>query len=319
MNISVIKICKNILIISSAIVITQAKEYATKKARNTPSNNAQISTNIQNTTTSFSTDSSTTSTPYQNSLGIGASTSFMQNNDFEITTAGAALQYSHQKSKYRGLYQLHISHSSLKPKNPTINPQQALHIGLFSAFDIGLLSTKSGEWILGIEGGYGFGFASEANNAFDESSLLLNTDIGYILQLKSISQNRAFANLLLYPYARLEQYIFLPRTHFSNDKLDYGLNVIAGLKFIADLDKLDWWINVGVLSDFNTSGNGIGVLGDNSIVYDKDGISNGILADMGINLLNHRSFALQGRFSINYALNYYELNLKGSLAGVWQF
>ena len=262
--------------------------------------------------------------PYPRSLGLGYTHSFMQADSFSISTIGLALQYTRAAPKYRGIYQLHFSHSQLNPTHSTKNSQisqdisqEALHIGLFSAFDIGLANSENGGILLGIEGGIGSGIASQANNAFDESSLLLNADIGYVLKLGSF--RATLANLLIYPYLRVEQYIFLPHSKLSKDRFDYGLNGILGVKFIGDFRRLDWWVNIGVLSDFNCSGNGIGVLGDNSIIYDKDGISNGFLGDIGLNLLNNRAFALQARLSLNYALNYYELNIKGSLVGVWQF
>lgn len=260
--------------------------------------------------------------PYPRSLGLGYTHSFMQADSFSISTVGLALQYTRSTPQYRGIYQLHFSHSQLTPTLSTNQAtqniaQEALHIGLFSAFDIGFANSQRGGILLGIEGGIGSGISSQANNAFDESSLLLNADIGYVLKLGSF--RATLANLLIYPYLRVEQYIFLPHSKLSKDRFDYGLNGILGVKFIGDFRRLDWWINIGVLSDFNCSGNGIGVLGDNSIIYDKDGISNGFLSDMGVNLLNNRTFALQARLSLNYALNYYELNIKGSLVGVWQF
>ena len=260
--------------------------------------------------------------PYPRSLGLGYTHSFMQADSFSISTVGLALQYTRSTPQYRGIYQLHFSHSQLTPTLSTNQAtqnitQEALHIGLFSAFDIGFANSQRGGILLGIEGGIGSGIASQANNAFDESSLLLNADIGYVLKLGSF--RATLANLLIYPYLRVEQYIFLPHSKLSKDRFDYGLNGILGVKFIGDFRRLDWWVNIGVLSDFNCSGNGIGVLGDNSIIYDKDGISNGFLSDMGVNLLNNRAFALQARLSLNYALNYYELNIKGSLVGVWQF
>lgn len=260
--------------------------------------------------------------PYPRSLGLGYTHSFMQANSFSISTVGLALQYTRSAPKYRGIYQLHFSHSQLSPTHSTKQAtqniaQEALHIGLFSAFDIGFANSEKGGVLLGVEGGIGSGIASQANNAFDESSLLLNADIGYVLKLGSF--RASLQNLLIYPYLRVEQYIFLPHSKLSEDRFDYGLNGILGVKFIGDFRRIDWWVNIGLLSDFNCSGNGIGVLGDNSIIYDKDGISNGFLSDIGLNLLNNRAFALQARLSLNYALNYYELNIKGSLVGVWQF
>ena len=284
--------------------------------------------NYANKNTSLATSFGTDLEPYPNSFGLGYTHSFMQTSSFSIQTIGTQLQYTRSTPKYRGIYQLNIAHSKLNPNNSIshstlITTQEALHIGLFGAFDIGFASSENGGILLGIEGGVGSGIAKEANNAFDESSLLLNTDIGYILNLASLRSTQMrkswLSNLLIYPYLRLEQYIFLPHTKASKDRFDYGLNGILGIKFIGDFRAFDWWINLGILSDFNASGNGIGILGDNSIIYDKDGISNGILSDIGLNILNNRFFALQGRFSINYALNYYELNLKGSLVCVWQF
>ncbi|MGX3044120.1 hypothetical protein [Helicobacter sp. T3_23-1056] len=291
--------------------------------------------------TSLATSFGTDLEPYPSSLGIGYVHSFMQTRTFSIQTIGTQLQYTRSNPKYRGVYSLNLAHSSLKPKSASNATEEALHIGLFSAFDIGFANSEKGGILLGVEGGIGSGIAKEANNGFDESSLLLNADIGYILKLGALknafhhdthdthdtfdkqnatkTRNLWLSNLLIYPYLRLEQYMFLPHTKSSKDRFDYGLNGILGVKFIGDFRAFDWWVNLGILSDFNASGNGIGVLGDNSIVYDKDGISNGILSDIGLNILNNRSFALQGRFSINYALNYYELNLKGSLVALWQF
>ncbi|MGX2971344.1 hypothetical protein [Helicobacter sp. T3_23-1059] len=308
---------------------------------NSPKSTTTIFQNIpldSNSTknTSLATSFGTDLEPYPSSLGIGYAHSFLQTKSLRIQTIGTQLQYTHSTPKYRGIHSLNLAYSSLNPKNTDNATEEALHIGLFSAFDIGFANSEKGGILLGLEGGVGSGIAKEANNGFDESSLLLNADIGYILKLGAFrvarvrndsfdKQNLASANnlwlsnLLIYPYLRLEQYIFLPHTKASKDRFDYGLNGILGIKFIGDFRAFDWWVNLGILSDFNASGNGIGVLGDNSIVYDKDGISNGILGDIGLNILNNRHFALQGRFSINYALNYYELNLKGSLVALWQF
>ena len=297
---------------------TQGTQTNSPKSTTTTLKNISLdSNNTKNTSlaTSFGTDLE----PYPSSLGIGYAHSFMQTRSFNIQTIGTQLQYTQSTPKYRGIHSLNIAHSLLQPQGASNATEEALHIGLFR-----------------LEGGIGSGIAKEANNGFDESSLLLNADIGYILKLgvfrvarvrndsfdkqKLASANNLWlSNLLIYPYLRLEQYIFLPHTKASKDRFDYGLNGILGIKFIGDFRAFDWWVNLGILSDFNASGNGIGVLGDNSIVYDKDGISNGVLGDIGLNILNNRSFALQGRFSINYALNYYELNLKGSLVALWQF
>lgn len=78
-------------------------------------------------------------------------------------------------------------------------------------------------------------------------------------------------------------------------------------------------MNLGVFSDCNLSGNGIGVLGDNSIVYDRNGLSNGVLGEGGIWIFTHDTLSVQSRFSASYALSYYEINLKSSLIGIWHF
>lgn len=252
--------------------------------------------------------------PFANALGLGITHSYMKNNHFSINAKGISAQYTKATSLYRAIYQLNVATLKLHPYSNQLSAN-ATNIGLFSAFDIGLSDDENGGILLGIEGGYGYGVANEAFNTFDESSFLLNLDIGYVLKVLDSSD----FHFSVYPYVRVEQYVFLPHSSRSQDDSDYGLNAIIGLKLIGDFRDMDFWLNVGVLSDFNVSGNGIGILADNTIIYDRDGISNGALADFGLNVFNSGSFALQARFSLNYALSYYELNTKGAIFTQWQF
>lgn len=270
---------------------------------------------------------------YTDTLGMGYIHSYMHNDFFSINAQGMSLQYTNASDIYRGVYQLNFA----KTTQYGANQNEAVHLGIFGAFDFAFAQSARGGGLIGLEVGYGFGlpmvsqdFANADSGAessatilrdssqFDESSLLLNADIGYVAR---------FGSVLLYPYVRLEQYLFIPHklgaqganARTSHDPLDYGLNALVGVKLIQDNRVLDWWVNLALMSDFNASGSGVGVLADNSIVYDRDGMSNGALADFGLNLLNQRAFALQARFALSYALSYYELNLKGGIFGVWQF
>lgn len=273
---------------------------------------------------------------YTDTLGMGYIHSYMHNDFFSINAQGMSLQYTNASDIYRGVYQMNFA----KTTQYGANQNEAVHLGIFGAFDFAFAQSARGGGLIGLEVGYGFGlpmvsqdFANadsggsgaessttilRDSSQFDESSLLLNADIGYVAR---------FGSVLLYPYARLEQYLFIPHklsmqganARTSHDPLDYGLNALIGVKLIQDNRVLDWWVNLALMSDFDASGSGVGVLADNSIVYDRDGMSNGALADFGLNLLNQRTFALQTRFALSYALSYYELNLKGGIFGVWQF
>lgn len=247
---------------------------------------------------------------YKHSLGVSYLQSYMHNHSFDINLYGVSLQYTHATNVYRSMYQLNIAHTKLTPSLAN----EALHIGAVSIFDIAFAQRDSGGGILGLEVGYGAGIPntsySNAQNQFNESSLLINIDLGYVFRMGYV---------LLYPYTRLEQYIFFPHKRANPDPIDYGLNALFGLKFIGDNSLLDWWMNVALMSDFNASGNGVGVLADKTIVYDRDGMSNGALFDVGANILNQKAFALKVYCSLSYAFSYFEVQLKSGISGIWQF
>lgn len=244
-----------------------------------------------------------------NALGIGYINSFMDSRDFAIHSQGLSLQYAHKGADSSSLYQLNLSHTHLRPSREYIAPQQSTNIGFMGIYDFAIRKTSRGYHLIGLEFGLGSGIAAQQDNQFDESNILLNLDYGYIVSFESIA---------LYPYIRLEQYLFFPHKSGA-DPTDYGLNVFAGLKLMQERDIWHWWVNLGIFSDCNLSGNGVGILGDNSIVYDRDGLSNGVQLEGGLWIFTHRGFSLQARFSATYALSYYEINLKSSVLGIWHF
>lgn len=254
---------------------------------------------------------------YNNTLGLGYLHSHMQNNDFSITSQGVSLHYTAKNTAFQGFYQLNLTQSNLHPKTSQ-TPQSAQNIGFFSAFDLAFSQSALGYHLIGIEGGVNFRIPSVRKNQFDELSLMLNLDYGYVFE---------FENLALYPYVRIEQYLFVPYRHLwrfggadsLHDPNDYGLNFFLGGKLLGRIETFKWWLNLGAMSDFNLSGNGVGILGDHSIVYDRDGISNGLLCEFGADAINYKRLSLQMRFSASYALSYYELNLKSWLALVLDF
>ncbi|WP_395148142.1 hypothetical protein [uncultured Helicobacter sp.] len=242
-----------------------------------------------------------------NALGVGYINSFMENKDFWILSQGMSLQYAHKNEHYGSLYQLNLSHTYLSHTNNTT--QQSDNIGFMSIYDFAAHKTSRGFHLFGLEFGLGSGIPRQKHNQFDESNFLLNLDYGYVFD---------FGTIAVYPYMRLEQYVFFPHKS-GTDPSDYGLNIFAGMKLIQDRSIWQWWVNLGVFSDCNLSGNGIGVLGDNSIVYDRNGLSNGVLGEGGIWIFTHDTLSVQSRFSASYALSYYEINLKSSLIGIWHF
>lgn len=244
-----------------------------------------------------------------NALGVSYINAFMKNHDFAILSQGISLQYARKSQSYGSLYQLNLTHAHLTPSNERTTPQQASNIGVMAIYDFALRKSARGYHLLGLEFGLGSGFPTQQDNQFDESNFLLNLDYGYVFEFEYIA---------LYPYARLEQYIFFPHKSGA-DPTDYGLNVFVGLKLMQERSMWQWWVNLGIFSDCNLSGNGVGVLGDHSIIYDRDGLSNGVLTEGGLWLIARKSFSLQARVSASYALSYYEVNLKSALVGIWHF
>ncbi|WP_394985549.1 hypothetical protein [uncultured Helicobacter sp.] len=244
-----------------------------------------------------------------NAIGVGYINAFMKNHDFAILSQGISLQYARKGENYGNLYQLNLSHTHLHPSHAHTTSQQSANIGFMGIYDFALQKTSYGYHLLGLEFGLGAGLPAQQGNQFDESSFLLNLDYGYVFELESIA---------LYPYVRLEQYLFFPHKSGA-DPTDYGLNVFVGLKIMQERSVWQWWVNLGIFSDCNLSDNGVGVLGDNSIVYDRDGLSNGVLTEGGLWLMTRERFSLQARVSASYALSYYEVNLKSALVGIWHF
>ena len=240
--------------------------------------------------------------------------SYMKNHDFSILSQGVSLQYYNTNDSNRNLFALNIMDTALyNPKDSVTSKvfsATASNIGLFGAFDFSFGDTSFGHHLLGVEIGYGRSLvANGAHNQFNEHSALLNVDYGYVF---------GFGELLLYPFVRVEQYIFFAQNQNGEPK-DYGLNAILGIKLMQDFMQWDWWASVGVLSDGNLSGNGIGLLADNSIIYDRDGITNGVLGEIGVNLAHTKHFSLLAKSAISYTLTYYELNIKSAIYGTYRF
>ncbi|MGX3097987.1 hypothetical protein [Helicobacter sp. 23-1046] len=240
--------------------------------------------------------------------------SYMKNHDFSIFSQGVSLQYYNTNDSNRNLFALNIMDTALyNPKDSVTSKvfsATASNIGLFGAFDFSFGDTSFGHHLLGVEIGYGRSLiANGARNQFNEHSALLNVDYGYVF---------GFGELLLYPFVRVEQYIFFAQNQNGEPK-DYGLNAILGIKLMQDFMQWDWWASVGVLSDCNLSGNGIGLLADNSIIYDRDGITNGVLGEIGVNLAHTKHFSLLTKSAISYTLTYYELNIKSAIYGTYRF
>lgn len=247
-------------------------------------------------------------------ISLGYLHSYMKNGNFSILSQGVSLQYFNTNDSNRNLLALNIIDTMLyNPKdsiNPIVSSAKATNLGLFGAFDFSFGNSHYGHHLFGVEIGYGVGLvANGEHNQFDEHSILFNVDYGYVF---------GFKELLLYPFVRVEQYVFFAQNQNGEPK-DYGFNAILGVKLMQDFMQWDWWVSIGVLSDFNLSGNGIGLLADNSIVYDRDGITNGVLGEFGINLAHTKRFSLLAKSSLSYTLSYYELNVKSAIYGTFRF
>lgn len=246
--------------------------------------------------------------------GIGYLHSFMKTSNFSILSQGISLQYYTTTNSNRNLFALNIMDTALvgskDSQSAGIFNVNASNIGFFGAFDFSFGNSALGHHLLGVEIGYGRSLvANGGQNQFREHSALVNVDYGFVF---------GFKELLLYPFVRVEQYIFFAQSQNTEPK-DYGLNAIVGIKLMQDFMQWDWWVSVGILSDFNLSGNGVGLLADNSIVYDRDGITNGILGEIGVNLVHTKRFSLLAKSSLSYTLSYYELNVKNAIYGTFRF
>ncbi len=240
--------------------------------------------------------------------------SYMKNHDFSILSQGVSLQYYNASDSNRNLFALNIMDTALYNPKDSVTSEvfstTASNLGLFGAFDFSFGNTSFGHHLLGVEIGYGRSLiANGVRNQFSEHSVLLNVDYGYVF---------GFGELLLYPFVRVEQYIFFAQNQNGEPK-DYGFNAILGIKLMQDFVQWDWWVSAGVLSDCNLSGNGIGLLADNSIIYDRDGITNGVLGEIGVNLAHTKHFSLLAKSAISYTFTYYEINIKSAIYGTYRF
>ncbi|TLD97259.1 hypothetical protein LS71_000410 [Helicobacter jaachi] len=276
------------------------------------------------------------------SLSLHYLNGYMRHKHFDITLHGLALEYNTillntPKSDIVLSYNFNVANASLRPRNAPYNisnsnmglmgvdsiestRDKSSILGTFATLDMLFNQTHKGYHALSFDFGYSTGLKGQSSassirgvSEFDEHSLMLNAEYGY-----------GFINGLytLIPYLRVESYVFFPnraaRSNFHR-RIDGGMNAIFGLKHIWDTKWLELGLNMGALSDFNISGNSVGVLANGNIVYDSDGVSNGIFSELSFGILRFKHFHLIARTNIGYMLSYYELNIQSDVSLMWRF
>ncbi|MWV63151.1 hypothetical protein DCO58_00380 [Helicobacter saguini] len=279
---------------------------------------------------------------------------YMRHSHFNILLNGAALEYNSLLLNKPHLdivltYQLNFSHASLNPdrlssnnwadsNNGTNNGSESigglntestlnksLIFGTFATLDVLFNQSQKGFHAASFDFGYSVGFGGRSSGAngtliesrgasqFDEHSLLLNAEYGY---------GFVYGIYTILPYIRVESYIFFPnlraRSNFKRHT-DGGMNAILGVKNVWDSKWAEFGLEFGVLSDLNLSGDSIGILGNGALVYDSDGMSNGVFGQLSLGILRYKHFHLLASTNIGYMLSYFELNIQSDLSLMWRF
>lgn len=236
--------------------------------------------------------------------------SYMTNDFFSISSQNVGIGYDAKFFKDNANVFIHtetgVSSVYLNGKNP----ERSLSVGGFSNIDIEFNKTSRRQHTMGIDFGYALGIPQSFNSQFDEHNFLLNIDYGYAFLSKYFS---------LIPYIRVESYAFIPRKYRRHIPFDGGMNAILGFKGMQTLDKLEWSFNIGAFSDFNLSGSSIGILADNTIIYDREGISNGGFGELAIAFVGFSNIELLAKLNCSYMFSYYEINTRGVLSFLYRF
>lgn len=251
--------------------------------------------------------------PKQSGISLHYINSFMQHSSFDIISHGAGIEYNtilQNTSHYDILfsYQVNFAHTTLQ--SDTYRRDSSLSIGTFGAFDFLFNQTQKGHHVISMDFGYSAGIPQNTNSMFDEHTVLINLDYGYHFTYQQFS---------FMPYIRLESYIFFPTQYRHNIAIDGGMNAIIGLKSIWDISLFECSFAFGFLSDLNVSGSSVGILADNTIVYDTDGISNGIFAELNLGIFEYKNFHFLIETNVGYMLSYYEVNIKTMLSLLYRF
>ncbi len=242
---------------------------------------------------------------------LGYINAFMKNKNLHIITNGGALGYSftaHKSDKHAIFLTSQFVFTDVNLYGA--KDEHSTNLGGIIMLDSSLFHTDKGHHIFGLDFGYAIGLPNSHKSEFNEHNLLFNLEYGYAF---------VFDNLSLIPYGRFESYVFAPRNYHKHIFTDGGLNVILGFKMLQEFQYIDWGINVGGLSDLNLSGSGMGILADNTIVYDKDGMSNGIFMELYFEILKYENFSLILKNNFSYMLSYYEINTKTNISMVYKF
>lgn len=244
------------------------------------------------------------------SLSLSLNTSYMKNNLFSIYAQNVGVGYNTQlfQDNYNLFFHSEIGVSTLRLDGK--DSENSLSVGGFGNVDIEFGKSSRGWHLIGVDFGYALGIPQSQHSQFDEHNILLNIDYGYAFLGKYFSW---------IPYARVETYIFIPRAYRKNIPFDGGMNAILGLKGIQTFKMWEWGFNIGAFSDLNLSGSSIGILADNTIIYDREGISNGAFGEFNMALITSHHFQMLAKINCSYMLSYYEINLKGTLLLSYQF
>lgn len=244
------------------------------------------------------------------SLSLSLNASYMKNNLFSIYAQNVGVGYNAQlfQEHYNLFFHSEIGISTLRLYGE--DSESSLSVGGFGNVDIEFGKTSRGWHIIGVDFGYALGIPQSSHSQFDEHNFLLNFDYGYVFLSKYFSW---------IPYARIESYVFIPRSYRKHIPFDGGMNAILGLKGIQTFKMWEWGFNIGAFSDLNLSGSSIGILADNTIIYDREGISNGVFSELNMAIITLHHFQMLAKINCSYMLSYYEINTKGTLLLSYRF